>query len=447
MDRNPPSGAALRAATSLVVLALVALVALPLVTNARLEHYREATERHAEPAREALNELGYRLSQQIALLTRAVATGDMQFVERSRTLLAPQSEAMRSLEAHRGRLGRPYDVALTELARRMAEWHSSIERSVDANLLMFDANYPAVIEANHRLDEAITAFQSETRADVRRLARAEVVISIALVLLAIVAALLVLWIVARLRTLAVTLAEESEARLAALERERGLVRVRDEILGVVSHDLRSPLTTISLSTQMIPGSPPDEVGEHVETILTTTRRMQRLIQDLLDATKADNGALPIRRERIDPVAIGREVIASHGPIADAEGIALQGSIDEPLPAIVGDADRLAQALGNLIGNALKFTPEGGAVSVVVRHAEDRVVFEVRDTGPGIAESDLPHLFDPFWQAEKTAHLGAGLGLKITRAIVEAHGGTIEVRNAPAGGAWFSFAIPAGGAGE
>ena len=139
------------------------------------------------------------------------------------------------------------------------------------------------------------------------------------------------------------------------------------------------------------------------------------------------------------------MIASHGPIADAAGIALQASIDEPLPAIDGDADRLAQALGNLIGNALKFTPEGGTVTVAVRRAEDRVVFDVSDTGPGVAESDLPHLFDPFWQAKKTAHLGAGLGLKITRAIVEAHGGTIEVRNASAGGAWFSFAIPAGGA--
>lgn len=420
---------------------LVALVVLPILTNTQLERYREATERHADPARAALNELNYRLSQQIAWLTRATASRDLRFVEQSRALIEPQREALATLREHRGRLGPAYDTALAELDRRIDQWQASIDQSIDADRLMFDASYVAVIEAVRHLDEAITAFQSATRRDVRRLARAEVIVTAGLVFLAIVAALLVLWIVARLRALAAILAEESEARRAALERERELVRVRDEILGVVSHDLRSPLTTIALSTQLIPGSSPDEANEHVDTILVTTRRMERLIQDLLDVTRADHGSLPIRRERLDPATVARQVVAAHEPIAAAARITLESTIDDGTPLVMGDPDRLAQALSNLLGNAIKFTPERGIVRLAVRNGSGRVLFEAEDSGPGIAETDLPHLFEPFWQAKKTAHLGAGLGLKITRAIVEAHGGTIEVRNAPGRGASFTFWVP------
>jgi signal transduction histidine kinase len=263
-----------------------------------------------------------------------------------------------------------------------------------------------------------------------------------LVLIAAVAAALVLWIVRRLRVLASMFADESAARQQALEQQQELVRIRDEILGVVAHDLRSPLTTITLSTQLIPGSAPPEQAEHIETILATTRRMQRLIQDLLDVTKLENTRLSIRRNLIDPGAIAREVATSQGPIAASKEIVLEAWVDDGLPKISGDGDRLAQALTNLIGNSLKFTPAGGTVRLSVASRDDRVRFEITDTGPGIAPSDLPHLFEPFWQAKKTAHLGAGLGLKITRAIVEAHDGALEVRNLDAGGACFTFELPA-----
>jgi len=246
----------------------------------------------------------------------------------------------------------------------------------------------------------------------------------------------VVWLVLRLRNLTDTLAKESDERLAAL-------RSRDEILGIVSHDLRSPLTTIMLSTQLLQGSSPDEEREHVETILSTTRRMERLIEDLLDVTKIENASLSIRHEDIDCAQLANEIVASHAPIAAQKRIAFQPSIDPALPHICGDHDRLVQALANLLGNAFKFTPESGNVRFEAKRSNNRVEFRVIDSGPGIAPADLPHLFEPFWQSKKTAHLGAGLGLKITRAIVEAHGGSIHVSNEPGGGACFSFDVPSG----
>ena len=442
MNRRQPSTAALFAATIVVVASLIALVLLPILVQRQTERYRLENERHADPARAALNEVNYRLSQQIAALTRAAATRDERHIERFSRLIPPQEAAVKALGEHRGAINPQFDAAFLELQGRLATWHNAIERRVDMQRLPFDASYPAVIETVHRLDEAITAYQGTRRERVRALARIQMWSTFGLVLLASVAASIFLWMVRRLRAFAALLGEESAARQAAFERQQELVRIRDEILGVVSHDLRSPLTTIALSAQLIPGSSPDEQDEQVQTIVSATRRMERLIHDLLDVTKAEQGKLSIRRDAIDPAAVARDVVASHEPIADSKQIELEASVADDLPRICGDGDRLAQALTNLIGNAFKFTPAGGVVRLSVEQRDGKVGFEVSDTGAGIAPGDLPHLFEPFWQAKKTAHMGAGLGLKITRAIVEAHDGSIEAANRVGGGACFRFELPA-----
>jgi signal transduction histidine kinase len=441
VNRRQPSTAALLAATIVAVVSLIALVLLPLVVRQQTERYRLENERHADPARAALNEINYHLSQQIAALTRAAATRDEQHLERYSRLIPPQEAAVKSLGAHVGAISPQFDSGFMELQERLATWHSAVERRVDMQRLPFDTNYPAVIETVHRLDEAITAYQGTRRERVRALAQMQVWLTFGLVLFASVAASLFVWMVRRLRTFAAMLTEESAARQAAFERQQELVRIRDEILGVVSHDLRSPLTTIGLSAQLIPGSSPDEQTEHVQTIVAATRRMERLIHDLLDVTKAEQGKLSIRRDVIDPAAVARDVVASHEPIAASKEIDLETFVADGLPRVCGDGDRLAQALTNLIGNAFKFTPARGVVRLSVVQRDDKVRFEVADSGPGIAPGDLPHLFEPFWQAKKTAHLGAGLGLKITRAIVEAHDGSIEVTNLAGGGACFRIELP------
>jgi signal transduction histidine kinase len=442
VSRRQPSTAVLLAATIAVVASLIALVLLPLLVQRQTERYRLENERHADPARAALNEINYRLSLQMAALARAAATHDERHIARYRRQVPPQDAAVRSLGVHVGEIGPQFDAAYLELEQRLATWHASVQRSLDLQRLVIDANYTAVIETIHRLDEAITAYQGTRRDRVRRLARIQVWVTFGLVLLASVAASIFLWMVHRLRTFAGMLAEESSARQKAFERQQELVRIRDEILGVVSHDLRSPLTTIGLSAQLIPGSPPGEMNEHVQTIVAATRRMERLIHDLLDVTRAEQGKLSIRHDTIDPTEVARDVVASHGPIAASKQIAFEASLAGDLPPVRGDGDRLAQALTNLIGNAFKFTPAGGVVRLSVAQRDGKVCFDVTDSGPGIAPGDVPRLFEPFWQAKKTAHLGAGLGLKITHAIVEAHDGAIHVENLAGGGACFRIELPA-----
>jgi signal transduction histidine kinase len=230
--------------------------------------------------------------------------------------------------------------------------------------------------------------------------------------------------------------DEREAK----EKAEAAVRVRDETLGIVSHDLRNPLTTIALSVEMLADAPAEEQLEHVETIRTAAKTMQRLIQDLLDVARVEAGGLSIQPAPLDPAELVRTAYDAQAPIAETKRVRLTCEIRE-MPPINADRDRLLQVFGNLIGNALKFTPPGGTVTVRGFARSGSVVFQVQDTGPGIPESDLKQVFRPYWQAKKTAHMGAGLGLAIVRGIMTAHGGTATAENAPGGGALFTLTLP------
>lgn len=254
--------------------------------------------------------------------------------------------------------------------------------------------------------------------------------------------------VVRARTLG-DLASLALRRVRLMEQEREAkvkaetaVRVRDETLGIVSHDLRNPLTTIALSADLLTGARGEEQPELVESIRMSARQMQRLIRDLLDVARVEAGGLAVAAEYIDPEGLVREVCASHEPIAEQKRQRIACEVHGPLPRICADRDRLVQVLGNLVGNAMKFTPERGVITVEAKSGDREVHFAVRDSGPGIPEADLRNVFTPYWQAKKTAHMGAGLGLAIVRGIVEAHGGRVWAENAPGGGAMFTFTIPA-----
>jgi signal transduction histidine kinase len=219
------------------------------------------------------------------------------------------------------------------------------------------------------------------------------------------------------------------------------VRVRDETLGIVSHDLRNPLTKIALSADLLTDAPVEEQRELVETIRSSARQMQRLIQDLLDVARMETGSLSVAKDEVDAATLVREMGESNAPIARQKEQKIVCRVADDLPMICGDRERLVQVFGNLIGNAIKFTPERGTVTMDVKRAGRNVEFTVADTGPGIPEADLKRVFTPYWQAKKTAHMGAGLGLAIVRGIVEAHGGKVWAENGPGGGAVFRFTIP------
>jgi PAS domain S-box-containing protein len=231
--------------------------------------------------------------------------------------------------------------------------------------------------------------------------------------------------------------EERQAKEVAEQ----AVRVRDETLGIVSHDLRNPLTTVALSADLLIGATEDEQRELVETIRGAAGQMQRLIQDLLDVARVEAGRLAVQKTEVDLAAVARQACDANAPIAEKRKQRLICDVPVSLPPVSADRDRIVQLLGNLIGNAMKFTPPGGCITVSVTELGNAIQFEVSDTGPGIPDSDLKNVFRPYWQAKKTAHMGAGLGLAIVRGIVEAHGGTVRAANAAGGGAVFTFVIP------
>jgi signal transduction histidine kinase len=226
------------------------------------------------------------------------------------------------------------------------------------------------------------------------------------------------------------------------EAARASSKARDDMIAIVSHDLRTPLNTIVMGVSLLE-SPlaAERAADTHQRIRRAAQRMNSLVDDLLDVTKIDAGTLAIE-PRPEPLApIVEESIDQLGPLAAKKKVALHTHVASDMPPVSIDRHRLLQALANLLGNALKFTPAGGSVSVVATHSGDAAHVSVRDTGTGIPPDEVPHLFDRYWQSKPTAGLGAGLGLFITKGIIEAHGGTITVESTLGSGSTFSFVLP------
>lgn len=169
--------------------------------------------------------------------------------------------------------------------------------------------------------------------------------------------------------------------------------------------------------------------------------MNRLIEDLLDATRLERGRLSVDLSPVRLRAIVGEADTMLRPLADGRGIQFEVLCSDDSAFILGDPARILQVLSNLVGNALKFTPHGGRVELRARAEQEAALVQVEDTGPGIPRDEVPHLFNQFWQAHDADRRGVGLGLSIARGIVEAHGGRIWVESEPGSGSTFSFVIP------
>lgn len=238
-----------------------------------------------------------------------------------------------------------------------------------------------------------------------------------------------------------------EAEQAARAQAEAAVQTRDQVLRVVSHDLKNPVHTIRMAAQFLqetPDLPEPQRQRQLDVVVRATGRMNRLIMDLLDAARLQAGhALAVDPAPVRPADLLADVMdAFRTQVAD-RGQQLACGAPEPLPQVMADRDRVFQVLSNLVGNAVKFTPQGGQIGVsAAPGADGAVCFTVRDTGSGIPAENLPHLFDPFWQASSTAGLGTGLGLAIARGLVEAHGGSIDVASRVGEGTVFSFTLPA-----
>lgn len=236
---------------------------------------------------------------------------------------------------------------------------------------------------------------------------------------------------------ALEIARLSEALYAA-------VRARDDLLAVVAHDLRNPLWGIRVSAEAMKLAGAHEADRRkLDAVLHAVTVMDGLIGDLLQAADIEARGVMIEPAPEDPAALVEEAFVTMGLAAEARQLRLERAVAPDLPAIRCDRRRAVQVLSNLVGNAVKFTPPGGAIRIeAVQAGEQGVRFLVSDTGAGIPPEQLPRVFDRYWKGSPQDGGGVGLGLFIARGIVEAHGGEIQVTSTVGVGTTFSFTIPA-----
>jgi PAS domain S-box-containing protein len=220
--------------------------------------------------------------------------------------------------------------------------------------------------------------------------------------------------------------------------------VRAEVLAIVAHDLRNPLYSVMLQIEHLSRrrEDPVQVGLAIDLIRRSTRRMNRLIQDLLDVVRLEAGEpLAIELASVAPVHVAEEALDSLRGQAAASLLELELRCGAGLPDVRADHARLVQVLDNLVGNAIKFSRRGARVVLAIHQEGEDVVFSVADTGPGISPEQLGHMFDRFWQAERNDRRGIGLGLSVAKGIVEAHHGKIWVHSSVGSGTTFYFTVP------
>ncbi|QRN98318.1 GAF domain-containing protein [Archangium violaceum] len=227
---------------------------------------------------------------------------------------------------------------------------------------------------------------------------------------------------------------------------RRATRAREDLLAVVSHDLKNPLGVVQLASALLlrtwqgkPGG--EQVQKQAGRIQAAAERMGRLISDLLDWGRIEAGGLPLEPSVQEVASLALEALESVRPLAEARGLRVAAELPDESVRVKCDRTRVLQVLGNLLGNAVKFTPDGGQLTVGARVHRGEVRLWVRDTGTGIRPEALPHVFERYWQAKEAESRGTGLGLYIAKGIVEAHGGRIWAESEQDKGSTFTFTLP------
>jgi signal transduction histidine kinase len=244
------------------------------------------------------------------------------------------------------------------------------------------------------------------------------------------------------------LAGEREQSLRDLSNEQSARDVadaaltdREELLAVFGHDMRSLMSVLSVNAEMAASESPNG-AEGLESFQRTVRQMDRLVSNVLDLARLRAGKFNVVLDRRNAVEIVGEAVDVFHPLASARALSLEARLPSKEVPVRVDPDRIFQVLSNLVSNAIKITPRGGQISVSVAKRERQVQIAVQDTGRGIAERDLHRLFSPFCQLGRGDRQGLGLGLFISKSIVQAHGGRIWAESRLGAGSTFFFTVPA-----
>lgn len=231
------------------------------------------------------------------------------------------------------------------------------------------------------------------------------------------------------------------------EKQRAVERLRADLVTWVGHDLQTPLASIRAILEALGDGvvdDPETIKRYLNTAQRDVRSLSALIDDLFQMAQLNAGGIPLDRAQSSLSDLISDTLESFSELAARQGVRLEGSVEANIDPVTMDTQRIGRVLNNLIGNALRHTPARGEVRVHARRTNSGIEVTVSDTGDGIRPEDLPHVFDSFYRGEKSrsrATGGAGLGLAISRGIVQAHGGEIKVQSEPGRGSQFTFNLP------
>jgi len=311
---------------------------------------------------------------------------------------------------------------LAAITKRFEQELLPLRRNLDKPLQQLVAHQDIIIEGVYR----------QAKLDRDRLANRLYVLLGGLVLMGSA----VTWLLAR----RLSRARRKEAE--ALDTAQAALVARDELMAIVAHDLRNPLGAITMKAALLRRSAASErAREQLESIESVAMRMEYLIKTMLDIATIEAGRFSVSPAPCDVHDLVAGAVEMFERLAVSKQIRLE-SADVPAElAVRADRERVLQVLSNLLGNALKFTPQGGKVTVAAEAEGDMVRIAISDTGPGIPLDNVPHVFERFWKHETKGKKGTGLGLFIAKGIVEAHGGRIWVDSEPGRGTTFHFTLP------
>lgn len=433
-----------------VLVPLVALAILPFASEWLIRPLSEDMQRVAEPGRGLVSRIQLSLALEGSVLHDYSRTPSEELAALYHSAEAVEDSAYAQLAPLIERLGPNVQRHFAELQRIEDQWHAGAVafladpegQRTPVDPLDLDL-YRDLIVTAARLDESI-----EQAAGIRRerIQRAEVFVrwtTLVLGALAVGGVVVVAWLGSRLRLYA----NESHARRVELERA---IESRARLIRGLSHDLKNPLGAIDGHAMMLAdgiyGPLAGAQAESVGHIRRMVRTLLRLIDDLLELSRVEAGQLAITPRETDLALLVREIAAEHAAAAEASGHRFDVEPNGAVPPVRTDPDRVRQIVGNLISNAVKYTPAGGRVVVhsTVRgdgHGRRWAVIEVRDSGPGIPVDKRETIFDEFSRLEPSSAPGAGLGLAIARRLARLLGGNVTIENATEGGSAFLLWLP------
>lgn len=435
---------------ALVMVALVAMMALPIIGEWYVRPRRDETRTLLEPARALVTRIHVSLALEGSTLHDYLDTRDPGLLQRYRAAAAQEQVAFQELAPLASRLGSGMRAHLDEVQRLQRQWHDLVQAQLERR-----ANAPSVSDREQLyddlvtsaagLDEAMEAVLKASRNRVDSADRVQRVGTVVLGILAIIAAAVVGWLGRELRLTAA----ENQARRVELERA---VEARARLMRGVSHDLKNPLNAIDGHAQILaegilgPLSSPQQ--DSVSRIRRAVRSLLGLIDDLLELSRAESGHLNVSMR---PVALRETVIdiaEEHRPAVEASGHRLELAVEDGATPVVTDPKRVSQILGNLLSNAMKYTPHGACITVRAARRtreSDRaewIAVDVADTGPGIPADKQDAIFEEFSRLDADAHKpGAGLGLSIARRIARLLKGDLTVSSTQGHGSTFTLWLP------